>query len=54
MLMHDDTVDRTTNGSGCIRNMSFEEVRKLDASCKHPLRFLIFNKYWYYEMIQSD
>ncbi|RLE93890.1 MAG: hypothetical protein DRN04_05350 [Thermoprotei archaeon] len=31
VLMHDDTVDRTTNGKGLLREMLFSEVRKLDA-----------------------
>ncbi|MDP6506872.1 MAG: glycerophosphodiester phosphodiesterase family protein, partial [Planctomycetota bacterium] len=31
VIMHDDTVDRTTNGSGKIAELSFEEIRSLDA-----------------------
>ena len=31
VLMHDRTVDRTTNGSGRVDAMTFEEIRKLDA-----------------------
>lgn len=31
VLMHDDTVDRTTDGSGAIKEMSFDEIRALDA-----------------------
>ncbi|XP_014885464.1 glycerophosphodiester phosphodiesterase 1 [Poecilia latipinna] len=38
ILMHDDTVDRTTNGSGPLNKMSFSELRKLDASAKHRFR----------------
>ncbi|KAJ8346050.1 hypothetical protein SKAU_G00302430 [Synaphobranchus kaupii] len=38
VLMHDDTVDRTTNGSGLVGKMRFIELRKLDASVKHRLR----------------
>lgn len=30
-ILHDDTVDRTTNGSGSIRAMTSGEVRRLDA-----------------------
>lgn len=30
VLLHDDTVDRTSNGSGNIEEMTFEEVRNLD------------------------
>jgi len=31
VLMHDETVDRTTNGSGRVGDLTFEELRKLDA-----------------------
>ena len=31
VLMHDRTVDRTTNGSGPVEEMTFEQVRQLDA-----------------------
>ena len=31
ILMHDATVDRTTDGSGAIKEMSFDEIRALDA-----------------------
>jgi glycerophosphoryl diester phosphodiesterase len=31
VLMHDATVDRTTDGSGAIKEMSFAEIRALDA-----------------------
>ena len=30
VLMHDRTVDRTTNGKGTIREMTFDQVRGLD------------------------
>lgn len=32
VVIHDDTVDRTTNGSGSVWAMTFEEVRALDAA----------------------
>ncbi|KAM9769723.1 glycerophosphodiester phosphodiesterase 1 [Menidia menidia] len=38
ILMHDDTVDRTTNGSGPLSQMRFAELRKLDLAAKHRLR----------------
>lgn len=38
VVIHDSTVDRTTDGTGLVSEFSFEEIRKLDASCKHPLR----------------
>ncbi|RKY04141.1 glycerophosphodiester phosphodiesterase [Candidatus Poribacteria bacterium] len=31
VLMHDETVDRTTNGSGRVDRLTFEEIRRLDA-----------------------
>ena len=31
VLMHDETVDRTTDGSGEIESMTLEELKKLDA-----------------------
>lgn len=31
VLMHDDTVDRTTDGSGDLADMTLQSVRKLDA-----------------------
>ena len=31
VVMHDENVDRTTNGSGALRNLYFEDVRHLDA-----------------------
>jgi len=31
ILLHDDTLDRTTNGSGSAARLSFEEIRRLDA-----------------------
>lgn len=38
ILMHDETVDRTTNGSGPLTKYSFRDLRKLDAAAKHRLR----------------
>jgi glycerophosphoryl diester phosphodiesterase len=31
VLMHDNTVDRTTNGKGKVRDMTFDQIRALDA-----------------------
>lgn len=31
VVLHDGTVNRTTNGKGKVKNISFEELRKLDA-----------------------
>lgn len=35
VLIHDDTVDRTTNGSGRVCEMTFDEIRALNASDKN-------------------
>ncbi len=32
ILMHDDSVDRTTNGSGKIRELTLNDIKKLDAT----------------------
>ncbi len=34
VLMHDERVDRTSNGSGLIEDMTLEELKKLDAAYK--------------------
>ncbi|WP_341225427.1 glycerophosphodiester phosphodiesterase family protein [uncultured Arcticibacterium sp.] len=31
VIMHDGTVDRTTNGTGKVSRLTFDEIRKLDA-----------------------
>ena len=31
VVMHDDTVDRTTNGTGLIRNLTLAQLKELDA-----------------------
>ena len=31
VLMHDETVDRTTDGTGAIRDLTLDEVKRLDA-----------------------
>ncbi|KAM7371996.1 hypothetical protein PAMP_009196 [Pampus punctatissimus] len=38
VLMHDETVDRTTNGSGPVNKMQFSQLRRLDAAARHRLR----------------
>ncbi|XP_053132071.1 glycerophosphodiester phosphodiesterase 1 isoform X2 [Hemicordylus capensis] len=37
ILMHDDTVDRTTDGSGSLRELTFAEVRRFNPAAKHRL-----------------
>ncbi|HTQ56691.1 MAG TPA: glycerophosphodiester phosphodiesterase family protein [Bryobacteraceae bacterium] len=39
VLMHDATVDRTTNGSGAVRRLTLDQIRKLDAGAKFGPRF---------------
>jgi len=39
VLMHDGTVDRTTNGSGKVRELTFEQIRQLDAGAKFAAKF---------------
>ncbi|XP_071268176.1 glycerophosphodiester phosphodiesterase 1-like isoform X1 [Salvelinus alpinus] len=38
VLMHDETVDRTTNGTGAVGTLRLAELRTLDATGKHRLR----------------
>ncbi|XP_072225812.1 glycerophosphodiester phosphodiesterase 1-like [Leuresthes tenuis] len=38
VLMHDETVDRTTNGSGPISKLPFAQLRRLDAAAHHRLK----------------
>ena len=37
--MHDTTVDRTTNGSGAIKELTSSYINTLDASCKFDFHF---------------
>lgn len=39
VLMHDKTVDRTTNGHGAVSQMTFEQIRALDAGVKMGPQF---------------
>ncbi|XP_058510699.1 glycerophosphodiester phosphodiesterase 1-like [Solea solea] len=38
VLMHDETVDRTTNGSGPISKLQMVQIRRLDAAAHHRLK----------------
>ena len=40
ILMHDDSVDRTTNGSGKIRDLSLNDIEKLDATVNAKIKTL--------------
>lgn len=39
VLMHDRTVDRMTNGTGPVRQMTFDQIRALDAGAKFGPQF---------------
>ncbi|MDE0013634.1 MAG: glycerophosphodiester phosphodiesterase family protein, partial [Candidatus Poribacteria bacterium] len=39
VVIHDETVDRTTNGTGKVINMTLAEIRKLDAGSWFDPRF---------------
>jgi len=39
VVMHDETLDRTTNGSGAVRSRLWEEIRRLDAGSWFAGRF---------------
>lgn len=36
IVMHDERIDRTTNGRGFIKDLTVEELKRLDASCGMP------------------
>ena len=39
VVIHDDTLERTTNGHGAVRNYTLEELKKLDAGSWFDARF---------------
>ncbi len=39
VLMHDSTVNRTTGGQGAIKDMTLDEIRKLDLGARFPGKF---------------
>ena len=39
VLLHDATVDRTSNGSGWVRELSLEQLKKLDFGSKYGAEF---------------
>jgi glycerophosphoryl diester phosphodiesterase len=39
VLIHDETVDRTTNGRGRVPDLTFAELRRLDAGVRFGTRF---------------
>lgn len=36
VVIHDEIVDRTTNGTGFVRDFTFDQLRELNASKTHP------------------
>lgn len=40
IVLHDPTIDRTTNGSGKVAKLSLEEIRRFDAGILYPGKFL--------------
>lgn len=39
VVIHDQTVDRTTNGSGFVRDLTLEEIKELDAGVRFSEEF---------------
>ena len=39
IVMHDETVDRTTNGSGAVKQLTYEAIKQLDADEKFDPEF---------------
>jgi glycerophosphoryl diester phosphodiesterase len=40
VVIHDDTIDRTTNGKGRVANLSYEDLKKFDAGNGEPIPLL--------------
>src|SRR5262249_36416432 len=40
VVIHDDTIDRTTNGKGRVATLSYEELRQFDAGPGEPVPLL--------------
>ena len=40
IVLHDQTLDRTTNGSGDLRNHTLQQLQKLDAGAKFAEKYL--------------
>src|SRR5262245_37610875 len=52
VLMHDESVDRCTNGHGEVAKMTFDEIRKLDAGAKSGPAFAGTNVPTFQEVLQ--
>ncbi|WP_256758280.1 glycerophosphodiester phosphodiesterase [Cohnella sp. WQ 127256] len=42
IVMHDETVNRTTNGSGRVKNMTLDEIKVLDAGSRFNQEYQIY------------
>lgn len=38
VVIHDESIDRTTNGSGFVKDLTFKEIRQYTANYKHKLK----------------
>ena len=54
VVMHDNTVDRTTNGTGFIRDMTLEEFRRLNGIPFVPQKFRNFPAILEHRKIQAN
>ena len=45
ILLHDDYVDRTTDGHGRILDFDYAQARKLNAAANHPHKSALVNIY---------
>ena len=45
VVIHDDTVDRTTDGKGEVAALTLEEIKRLDAGAKFKARNLTPNPF---------
>ena len=53
VIMHDETVDRTTSGSGKVEDMTFAEIRSLDAGSHAGPRFADQRVPTYQEVLEA-
>jgi glycerophosphoryl diester phosphodiesterase len=53
VIMHDETVDRTTSGSGKVENMTFAEIRSQDAGSHAGPRFADQKVLTYQEVLEA-
>src|SRR5262245_38401271 len=40
VVIHDETIDRTTNGSGSVHDLTYDELRRFDAGGGEPIPLL--------------